>query len=253
MNSVFEFYNCGVQVFLATSNNMAAFFERVADQGTKDLVNGYIKQYQSLLPHEENSYYTIPALVIHLILSFYYNPEYFTAHGSFTTLNKECDIFEYNAKEEIYHNSNSVYGNIEIVQQMYCNKFLWEFEIISIEEIICVAIGLDSSDKEYPNGLFDSITNPNTFYSYESSRIRSQIRANHGSKSDYGCCYCMPKNTVSMELNTKQKTLRYFVNGKDQGIAIHDVIFDNNQRYVAAISTDNDVKIKLVRFEQTHE
>lgn len=46
---------------------------------------------------------------------------------------------------------------------------------------------------------------------------------------DYGCSYCMTEYIVLMELNTKQKTLRYFVNAKDQGIAIHDVKFDNNQ------------------------
>ena len=239
-------------VILAHRQELMAFFETVADEHTKDIVNGYLRLEQDLLPHTENSYYTIPALVIHLILSFFYNPEYFTIHGSRTKLNEDYDTFKF-TKDQGNYGLNTTYGNIEIHKEMYCNNFIWKFEIISIKTPICVAIGIDSSNKQYSESSFDSIMNDHTFYSYESIQSHSQMRGNSGVKFDYGSIYCTAKTTISMELDMKQKTLRYFVNGEDQGIAINDVNFANDERYSVAISTDNDIKIKLLQFEQSRE
>ena len=61
------------------------------DQITMDLIHGYLRIQQSLLPFEETTYYTISSLVIHLILTFFYNPEYFTDHGEFIKWNEDCD------------------------------------------------------------------------------------------------------------------------------------------------------------------
>ena len=103
----------------------------VGERSEDNVVNGYLKQQQSLIPDEENSYHTIPALVIQLIVSFYYTPECFTAHGSRIRLNEQCDIFEYGIADSVHRRINTIYGNIRIDKQLYENKFLWEFEIIS--------------------------------------------------------------------------------------------------------------------------
>ena len=42
---------------------------------------------------------------------------------------------------------------------------------------------------------------------------------------DYGDIFSDSSNEIQMELDVTNKTLRYFINGKDQGIAYHTVSF----------------------------
>ena len=57
-----------------------------------------------------------------------------------------------------------------------------------------------------------------------------------------------------MEFDTKHETLRYYVNGQDQGIAVDkDFMQIDNKEFVAAISMNNAVIVELLRFEQKQE
>ena len=46
------------------------------DQRIMDIVNGFIKYIQLLLPNEHNTYYNIPELVNHKCIDYCYNPYY---------------------------------------------------------------------------------------------------------------------------------------------------------------------------------
>ena len=46
------------------------------DQKIKDVIHGYIRNVQKEMP-QDNIYFTIPALVIHWIMIFYYIAEHF--------------------------------------------------------------------------------------------------------------------------------------------------------------------------------
>ena len=235
---------------------MSDNFQKITDQATNDLVNGYVKEQQLVFPFAKTANYTIP-LVQHLIATYFHAAEFFTTHGSLITLNEKSNTLTFNDNETEKCSSTpcTVYGNIRIDDKMHCNKFLWEFKIISANDMVCIGIGIDSSNKEYTNTMFDSSINKYPYYSFESIKIvtgLSQILTNDSS-DDYGSFYCKPNSVVKMELDTNNKTLRYYVNGADQGIAVDNVKFDNNEQYVAAISVNKNVKIKLLKFEQKYQ
>ena len=247
---------------------MSSVLKKTTDQFTKDTVYGYLKKQQSLLPRK--SINTIPSLVQHLILAYIDNVECFNKrkHGSCMKVNENADCFKYFNLNGWQFFANSIYGNIRIGKNLnnnYYNKFIWFYEIINPSKDLCISIGLDSSPdyEQHVNTSFDSGINRNMYYSFEchwssrQSRIRckqfipNQRNINY---KKYGCCYAQPEyiNIVAMEFDTKRKTLRYFINGYDQGIAVHNISFDNNEQYVAAISVNNSVTVKLVKFQQLH-
>lgn len=83
------------------------------NQYTKDVVSGYIRDIQSLLPYEQNAFYIIPQLIQSIILLFYYG-EYFSASGD------KIKIDDKNPNSIFYKDDTSfvaqrVYGNIDIV------------------------------------------------------------------------------------------------------------------------------------------
>ena len=163
---------------------MSITFEKVTDLYTKYIVNGYLKQQQSLLPFQENSYYNIPSLVIHLILSFYhkYIPEYFTDHQGCITVNDAKDIATY-IGQEVSDTFSTLYGTFTISKYNYCNKFIWEYKIIKPKDGLTMGIGLDSSNKLHANSAFDDAGyNKSVFYSFESDTFGDtckQFQINH--------------------------------------------------------------------------
>ena len=79
------------------------------DQRTKDIVIGYIKQCQKLLPFKNNSYYNIPPLIEHVCIYYYWIKEYFTDHGDSIILNDDKNI-----ATNTVDSYETVYGNILI-------------------------------------------------------------------------------------------------------------------------------------------
>ena len=65
----------------------------------------------------------------------------------------------------------------------------------------------------------------------------------------YGCAYSDKDNQVKMELNMDDKTLKYYVNGEDQGIAFDNICFDNDQHYSMCISLDEPMSVQLIDFK----
>lgn len=241
---------------------------KCTDQCTIDIVNGYLKEHQLLLPFQESAYYLIPALVTQLIISFYYHLEYFTAHGPHIKINATKDTATY--AEGNFNPYNTVYGNIRINKDNYCNKFLWEYKIRNIAQGLVLSIGLDGSKELHINHAFDdSNKNIKAFYAFE-------IRFNEIASSDKACHIQIGEDgnwdhqyeiygkqftndgdvIIIMELDTKNNTLRYYVNGMDQGIAFDkellDLSIDGNE-YVAAVCLESEVRVQLLRFEQSHQ
>ena len=55
---------------------------------------------------------------------------------------------------------------------------------------------------------------------------------------------------IKMEVNTKEKTIKYYKNDKDLGIAIYNINFKNNIKYNLAISMDfKSDCVKLINFK----
>ena len=239
---------------------MTSFFQRYkqADQHTIDIVNGYIKRKQTLLPFIQNVYYMIQSLVTHLIIAFFYNPEFFTDHDeNFIKLNEARDIATYFKGDD---DCKTVYGNFKINKHCYFSKFIWEYKIMRQDDFLVISIGLDTSNKSHAKNAFDdSDYNLAPFYAFESKSCEPKVYANDLNlkwhEKRYGVDYGQQEGAiVIMEFDAKKMTLRYYVNGEDQGIAFDDtqlVPLTDNVNYIAAISVNNDVSIQLLRFEQS--
>ena len=243
---------------------MSFNFDRIKDVDgyIKNVVNGYIHASQSLLPHEQNAYYIIPPLIYYLVIGYYHNPEYFALFPESITINDD--------KNKAIHNPQtisgiSIFGNMKISKNMHSNKFIWTIKISGPSSGLAIAIGIDADSSKNVEKLFDCNKNADgPFYAYESELFYGSRQTNLNyytpkeqsiSHAEYGVSYAADNedHTLKMELNTKNKTLRYYVNGQDQGVAINDVMLDNNEEYTLAISADFNVTVQLLQFEQMYD
>ena len=219
------------------------------DERTKIIVLGYIRLCQKLLSSKNNPYYNIPELINYLCIIYYHHSEYFTKHGQFIQLNQNNDTITRILK--VSNTDNSVYGNILIDAAVNLNIiYSWTFKII---ESSLMFIGIDSSNKKHIGGDF-SFFNGDYFYAYGGGDgignhgwIYSQITL----EEEYGDNLKI-NDELRMELNTKNSTMRYFINNIDQGIAFQDIDFDDNKKYYMAICLTSSSKVKLIDFNQTY-
>ena len=145
---------------------------------------------------------------------------------------------------------NTAYGNVLIDGQFLC-IFEWSIKIIR-DEYHTIGIGIAESNKWWINTNYLFKNDP--FYSYFS---KGEIFSMSDDKTKRALC-CGTKygeqfyanDIIKMEVNTKEKTIRYYKNGKDLGIAVNDINFKNNIRYNLAVvmGAKNDC-IQLIDFK----
>ena len=246
---------------------MTAHFDliKATDQKTKDIVNGFIRDSQNLLPNDKNQYYNIPSLVFIITILYYYNPEYFTIHGDLMELNQDKNIVTMNG----FYSSTSikaVYGNV-MIEMGSTGKHIWTFNIIKPNQQAIIVIGIDSSNKQFINSDMNTTSNYYPFYGYQSYgddimfpaqnewpsyagyRIYNESVDKNTYEYDYGDVYSDAKNEIKMELNMDNKTLKYYVNGKDQGIAFKNICFNNDEKYSMFISLDERMTVKISDYQ----
>ena len=119
------------------------------------------------------------------------------------------------------------------------------------EDALC--IGIDASNKKYINDDFSSrYNNKCYFYAYYDKGPKYSHKCSYNGES-YGKLW-EASDTIKMELNTNKKTLKFYVNNVDQGIAFDEVDFENNTKYNMAIFLyqKND-SIQLIDFQQIYQ
>ena len=232
-----------------------------ADQKTKDTVNGFTRGLQSLLPNDHNNYNNIPSLVFMIITLFYYNPEYFTIHGDHMILNDDKSIIKM-----LYYGSGSinlVYGNI-VINKSSTQKRIWTFNIMKPNVDATMVISIDSSNKKFANGesIGSKANNATSYYGNQSHndvsialRDDDSIRVYNSTVDEneypyyYGEVYSDYIGEVKMDLNMNLKTLKYYVNERDQGIAFKDICFKNDEQYSMCITLDDEMTVKLSDYQ----
>ena len=162
--------------------------------------------------------------------------------------------------------TKTVYGNV-VIEQHSSGKHIWTFNIIKPNIDAIVVIGIDSSNKEFVNSDMNTRFNKNAFYGYQSygeemnlrlfdddddddysvqgNRIYNKSVDKYEYRYDYGDVYSDAKNEIKMELNMDDKTLKYYVNGNDQGIAFKNICFNKDQKYSMFISMDEKMTVKI--------
>ena len=188
------------------------------DNRTKLIVNGYIRL---------ETKYHIPSLIIHIIIWYFWMNERFSICGSTMKINCDGDIVR--ATKAL---RNTAYGTVFIDMNipLIC---LWRIKILKYQyekySQYHIFIGISSTNREYLN------------YGYQQSRY------NHGSYNTMGCIQkkgmAKPRtfgqsfkenDIISMELNTMNKTLKFYKNDKSQGIAFTNI--PTKYKYYLAVS-----------------
>eukprot|EP01084_Bolivina_argentea_P126028 223217_1 len=210
---------------------------KLIKQNTKDVVFGYMRKMASLVQVSSN----IPKLVKFTVLYYYHQPEYFTVYSPKIALDEFNSIITNN---KISNKNHTSYGNIDVNGSVNA-VFVWKILLICGFGTVC--IGLDSSNKKYINGDFsDRKQNQFNFYAFS-----DQNKYNHRFiHAKYGDDWC-DQDILTMELNTKEKTLKLYINDIDQGVGFNNIeLKDKNYNFAIALYHSNE-SIQLLSFEQT--
>ena len=214
------------------------------DQQTIDTVNGYIRDKQELLPYEENSYYIIPSLVIHLILSYYIEPEYFTNNpGGYKVSDDKKTITKIDASEP------SIYGNI-IIPSTRKGIYSWIFKILCIKTNTSFGITSDI-DCTYKGGEF-----------WQTSKFPAYAAVYAGHRASKGKMeYEYPEfnqiranSMIKMVLDLSKKELIFWVDNQNLGVAYKDIDVGEDIKYRMAVDMYNaSTKMCLIDYNEYYE
>lgn len=222
----------------------------IVSQITVDIVNGFIKDAQLLLPNEDNPYYNIPELVNHICINFYNNPEYFSKWNErYFAMDKNQTGYSIKTGSAP---EGSFYGNVDIVEDSF-SKYTWKFNIISFRTLM--AIGIDASNKKYIDKDFHDCGNTNPYYAIEVYREGEFLLYSHHDDEDtfrdeYGDIRknkYIEGSEIIMELDLKKRTLSYYVDDEYLGVAFQDIYFKPDTKYNMTVFVSG-VRVQLMDF-----
>lgn len=215
------------------------------DQRTVDIVNGYMRQAQLLLPYHLNTYYNIPPLVNNICLNFYNNPDYFTVCNRGLTLKNQHKMID-----TASINYGTCYGYVDITNVDEDCKYVWTFNVLSYPRSCLLAIGIDASNKAHYSEDFHDCGNKNPYYGLE---LYHHASGELYSLQERGGAYgpqVGDGDVIKMELSMTDKTIKYYINDNDHGVAFSDIIFGEDTIYHMAVYVHH-VDIELTDFVQT--
>ena len=186
---------------------------KFADILTKDTVFGFIRQVQSILP-DDNVYYTIPTLVTHWILLYFFIKESFDpeAHSKKLELSKDNFIVTVKETGDNYEAITAYLRNV-----IKSGTHQWTFKIIHCEATYTIVIGIWDNK----HGL-DS---EHAIYSIDSCEksygwcVSGGWLSRNEEYEDYGPDKCQTGDIVDMIVDLDKLELKYRLNGKDYGVA----------------------------------
>lgn len=205
---------------------------KIIDELTHNLIYGYSRRIEALFPYY-NTYYTIPTLIIHWIMLYYFEREYFKTFNNA----KYEHIGDQNTKIKGLRKSNegSVYGAI-IMKPNKKITLEYEFKILS-KTNYDVLIGID--DEQEIDKIFCWKTNSSN-YGYSSNRLRwiKDQSENYGERYSNG-------DTIKMIIDLNQMSICWSKNGiKYEETSINQT----SVGYRMAIRCGPDAVIELVSY-----
>ena len=223
---------------------MSSFVKKIKSipQWEKDLIFGHSRQSEKLIKLTP-----IPMAVSYLCLMYFYEYDYFHECEKEISINDTKNI----AKVTGYR-SRWVYGKV-IIQTRIPMIYSWTLEGLDatrcLQHITISSKNLISlPGKHEINGLQ---SNGDTFSCNSSANetIPCDGKLSYSEGFSEG-------DTVKMEINTMERHIKYYINGKDYGVAFENVDF-NAQKFRMALfigapcpyfKKDGYYRIKLVKF-----
>eukprot|EP01084_Bolivina_argentea_P124249 220172_1 len=202
---------------------------------TKHCVNGYIRRKQHIFS-DDRTFYNIPVLVMYIILDYYYERE---------SIRKifQKNIIKLNQKQQIATTrqisdgnlQHTVYGSLLID---FSKPFIyeWDIRILNLPTNVygsVITIGIANSCNL--NKICYGYTNYGTI---KDESENCQIYAESFHRNDI----------ISLQINTKMRTIRYFLNDCEYTDCIEMKSDDYKTRYYLAVRMRNNCSIQLAKF-----
>ena len=225
-------------------------------QKDKDLTFGYIRDAQSLLPNEDNSYYNIPEIVGFLTVLYFYLSEYFEFAANSLQLLDDKKMIKWNGNETGI--VGAAYGNIRINNSTSWKKCAWKFKIDIADFQSIIEIGLVSAD--YENGGAKFMAEAASFYVFECGDYDGEynniemIGKNSESKcKDESIAHkdipgLKNGDVIMMDLDLEEKTLRVFVNEVKHNLYFQ-IEMNNGVEYKMVVDIDDPASVTIIDFE----
>ena len=210
------------------------------DTYTKDTVSGYIRQCQSLLP-SNNIYYTIPSLVIHWCLLYYFIGDAFDPNS--------CGKgFELSNNNKVMVCMESVNGSVYLTKKVDKGIHKWSFKLIQVDSFCDMAIGVwKVNNKPQVNKCIYNMNANGKCYGWHLNWGYT-TNGDDNENKHYGETNCVTGDIVDMILDLDKMELRYCHNTKDYGVAFQNI---EKTAYKAVVST-NDINdsVELISYQQ---
>ena len=209
------------------------------DIKTKSLINGYVRTVQEMWP-QDNIYYTIPSLVIHWILLYYYLSDEFDPNNcniSFTLSNDNTVIT---------HNLQRGDTNCSAYLKRIVDEGIhyWKFKLINVHHVhftMCIGVWKSKHEIDTENALHYDAEGKHYTYNLTNQMVFPGF-AKYGQKA------CGTGDEIEMILDLNKKELRYKVNNQDYGVA-HDNIEQTSYQAAVSFFQSNDC-IQLLEFKR---
>ena len=219
---------------------------KTVNQETEDTVCGFIRGCRAELP-PNNPYFDIPRLVIYECILYYRIDEWFSEyHGDLIQVSDDnmTASMKEGADESEYH---TIFGHVPID---FCGHFVYEWTIkiikcpehdpddVDSDYEIAIGISMKTAEKG-ENHMMDS--KGDTYCFHRGGRKESSNGIDSYCTQKYG-----QNDTLKMSLDTKDKTLRYYLNDVDLGTAFKVECADDITLFMAVSMRGNKHQDKVV-------
>ena len=198
-------------------------------------MTGFIRELQKSVDPN----HVTPLQIQYCCLDYYLLREYFTKYGDNLKINENMD--KITPTHFIY---NSAYGNILIdPENKYIEEYKWDFKVSGN----CAYIGIDSSDKQHTNNRFtDQLINDCDFYGYCLDCFFEWQSDKEFKMLSYG--YPIKGDTVSMMVNVKNGTMKYYRDGDNLGKVETKIPLSKKYHLAVSIYTLGDF-VQIIDFQ----
>ena len=208
------------------------------DRESIALLSGYLRKIASSIP---------PQIIIDLCLIYYAVIEYFFKCGDSMAISSKKSKNDYVYKVgDVSCGDNTVYGAYIIDGRATPNTiFKWKFHIHSVDQLTSIGIESSTNFRNLNTGFtYPRHDKPKIFYyAYGPciNSLQSRIETSGGLRANPSYSSLNPYQqtdlVISMELNCKEKTLSYIVDGDNLGIAFDNVeLINRKYRWVISLS-----------------
>ena len=230
--------------YLNKALTMATRSLKKIDAESKLIVDGFIRESQKLLPFEDNPYYNLNELIVHLCLMYYVMNEYWDILAAGFETEQDGTVLK-RTPNEGWENAN--YGK-KIVPSMGKYVYEWYFKINRLDYGYAYIGICDSKCDDIEEGIRWLDVDRYVYYGY-----RGIITGYANNKPHLDGLKYATENMVLMRLNTKMGTIEFYQSeNEDAEMQLSgkmDILQEEELSYRMAVTVYNNKRcITLTKF-----